>query len=192
MIKILRKVKICVMSSFCTILVLGSITIFSQESLAQTYPNRQIRFIDPHQPGGATDTISRIVARALAEGLGQPVVTENRPGAGTTVGTEIVVNSKPDGYTIVLGSASITISPSFYRKLRYDTTKDLAPISMVALGHQVFVVHPSLPVNDIKELVAYAKTNPGKLNYGSSGVGGPGHLAGELLKSLTQINIVRR
>jgi tripartite-type tricarboxylate transporter receptor subunit TctC len=157
---------------------------------AESYPNKPIRFILPYPPGGAVDTIGRIIAQKLSERLGQPVVTENKPGAGSTIGTEIAVRAKPDGYTIVIGSASITISPSLYKKLNYDSIKDLAPISMVALGHQVFLVHPSLPVNDLKELVAYAKANPGKLNFSSGGVGNPGHLAGELLKSLAQINIV--
>jgi tripartite-type tricarboxylate transporter receptor subunit TctC len=157
---------------------------------AEPYPNKPIRFILPYPPGGAVDTIGRIIAQKLSERLGQPVVTENKPGAGSTIGTEIAVRAKPDGYTIVIGSASITISPSLYKKLNYDSIRDLAPISMAALGHQVFLVHPSLPVNDLRELVAYAKANPGKLNFSSGGVGNPGHLAGELLKSLTQINIV--
>ena len=157
---------------------------------AESYPNRPIRFILPYPPGGAVDTIGRIIAQKLSERLGQPVVTENKPGAGSTIGTEIAVRAKPDGYTIVIGSASITIGPSLYRKLNYDPLRDLAPISMAALGHQVFLVHPSLPVNDLKELVAYARANPGKLNYSSGGVGNPGHLALELLKSLAQINIV--
>lgn len=157
---------------------------------AEPYPDKPIRFILPYSPGGAVDTIGRIVAQKLSEGLGQAVVADNRPGAGSTIGTEIAVNAKPDGYTLVIGSASITISPSLYKKLRYDATKDLAPISMVALGDQVFLVHPALPVNNIKELVAYAKANPGKLNFSSGGFGNPGHLAMEVLKSRAQINIV--
>ena len=156
---------------------------------AQSYPNRPIRFILPYPPGGAVDTVGRIIAQRLSEGLGQPVVPETKPGAGSTIGTEFVVRSKPDGYTLVIGSASITITPSLY-KLTYDTTKDLAPVTMCAKGSQVLLVHPSLPVNDIKELVAYAKANPGKLNFGSGGVGNPGHLALELLKSLAQIDLV--
>ncbi|MEW6333238.1 MAG: tripartite tricarboxylate transporter substrate binding protein [Thermodesulfobacteriota bacterium] len=157
---------------------------------AQSYPNKPIRFILPSPPGGAVDTIGRIVGQKLTEGLGQPVVMENRPGAGNTIGTEITVKAPPDGYTLVLASASTTISPSLYRKLRYDVTKDLAPVSKVAVGNQVFLVHPSLPVNNVKELLAYAKANPGKLNFGSGGIGNPAHLALELLKSLTQINLV--
>jgi tripartite-type tricarboxylate transporter receptor subunit TctC len=156
---------------------------------ADSYPNKPIRFILPYPPGGAVDTMGRIIAQKLAEGLGQPVVTENKPGAGSTIGTEIAVRAKPDGYTIVIGSASITISPSLY-KLKYDALKDLAPVTMCALGHQVLLVHPSLPVNNVKELVAFARANPGKLNYSSGGVGNPGHLGGELLKSRMQISSI--
>lgn len=156
---------------------------------AESYPNKPIRFILPYPPSGAVDTMGRIIAQKLSEGLGQPVVTENKPGAGSTIGTEMAVRAKPDGYTIVIGSASITISPSLY-KLPYDATRDLSAVTMCAIGHQVLLVHPSLPVNDIKELVAYAKANPGKLNFGSGGVGNPGHLGLELLKNLARINIV--
>lgn len=173
--------------------VLGSLLFMGMAPsplCAQSYPDKPIRFILPSPPGGAVDTIGRVVAQRLAEGLGQTVVAENRPGAGNNIGTEMAAKANPDGYTLVIGSASITIAPSIYKKLRYDATKDLAPVSMVALGNQVFLVHPSVPVNNLKELVAYAKANPGKLNYSSGGVGNPGHLAGELLKSLTQINIV--
>jgi len=187
----------CIQAAQRTLLTAGAILgaflligIMASPLCAQSYPDKPIRFILPYSPGGAVDTIGRIVAQKLAEGLGQTVVPENRPGAGSTIGTEIAVRAKPDGYTIVIGSASITITPSIYKKLRYDATKDLAPISMVALGNQVFLVHPSLPVNNVKELVAYAKANPGKLNFGSGGIGNPGHLALEMLKSLAQINIV--
>ena len=156
---------------------------------ADTYPSKAIRFILPYAPGGAVDTIGRIIAQKLSDGLGQAVVPENKPGAGSTIGTELAVKSKPDGYTLVMGSASITITPSLY-KLSYDVTKDLAPVAMCATGAQVLLVHPSLPVSDLKELVAYAKANPGKLNFGTGGVGNPGHLAIELLKSLAQIDLV--
>lgn len=156
---------------------------------AETYPNRPIRFVLPYPPGGAVDTVGRLIAQRLSEGLGQPVVPETKPGAGSTIGTEFVVRSKPDGYTLVIGSASITITPSLY-KLNYDATKDLVPVSMCAKGAQVLLVHPSLPVSDIKELVAYAKAHPGKLNFGSGGVGNPGHLAMELLKNLAQIDLI--
>lgn len=172
---------------FSVFLLIG---ITASPLCAQTYPDKPIRFILSYSPGGAADTVGRIVAQKLAEGLGQSVVPENRPGAGSTIGTEMAVKANPDGYTLVIGSASTTISPSLYKNLRYDVTKDLAPVSMTAMGNQVFLVHPSLPVNDVKELVAYARANPGKLNFGSGGVGNPGHLALELLKSLTQINIM--
>ena len=169
-----------------TILLLG---ICAPAFGADAYPSKPIRFILPYAPGGAVDTVGRIIAQKLADGLGQAVVPENKPGAGSTIGTELAVKSKPDGYTLVMGSASITITPSLY-KLSYDVTKDLAPVAMCATGAQVLLVHPSLPVSDLKELVAYAKANPGKLNFGTGGVGNPGHLAIELLKSLAQIDLV--
>jgi tripartite-type tricarboxylate transporter receptor subunit TctC len=157
---------------------------------ADAYPDKPIRFILPIAPGGGVDTIGRIIAQKLSDGLGQPVVPDNRPGAGGTIGTAMAVNAKPDGYTLVIGSASITITPSLYKKLSFDVNKDLAPISMAALGNQLLLVHPSLPVKDVKELIAYAKANPGKLNFSSGGVGNPAHLALELFKSLTNINLV--
>ncbi len=157
---------------------------------AQTYPSKPIRLILPFQPGGTTDIIGRIIAAKYAERLGQPVVPENRPGAGSNLGIELAAKAKPDGYTIVLTSPALTVSPGLYKKLNYDPIKDLAPISTVVEGHYVLVIRPALPINNLKELVAYAKANPGKLNYGSGGVGTAPHLAGELLKSLAKINIV--
>jgi tripartite-type tricarboxylate transporter receptor subunit TctC len=157
---------------------------------AQTYPNKPIRLILPFQPGGTTDIIGRIIAAKYAERFGQPVVPENRPGAGSNLGIELTAKAKPDGYTIVLTSPALTVSPGLYKKLNYDPIKDLAPISMVVEGHYVLVIRPALPIKSLKDLVEYAKANPGKLNYGSGGVGTAPHLAGELLKSLAKINIV--
>ena len=157
---------------------------------AQTYPNKPIRLILPFQPGGTTDIIGRIIGQKYAERFGQPVVPENRPGAGSNLGIELAAKAKPDGYTMVLTSPALTVSPGLYKKLNYDPVKDLAPISMVVEGHYVLVIRPQLPIKNLKELVAYAKANPGKLNYGSGGIGTAPHLAGELLKSLAKINIV--
>lgn len=157
---------------------------------AQTYPTRPIRLILPFPPGGATDILGRVVGQKLAERLGQPVVPENRPGAGSNIGIELVAKSRPDGYTLVLVMSTLAISPSLYRKLNYDPIKDLAPISMVAQLPSVLLVKPSLPIKNLKELVEYAKAHPGKLNFGSSGVGSPSHLTCELLKILGQIDIV--
>ncbi len=157
---------------------------------AQTYPTRPVRLILPFPPGGATDILGRVIGQKLAERLGQPVVPENRPGAGSNIGIELVAKSRPDGYTIVLVMSTLAISPSLYKKLNYDPIKDLAPISMVAQLPSVLLVKPSLPIKNLKDLVEYAKAHPGKLNFGSSGVGSPSHLTCELLKILAQIDIV--
>jgi tripartite-type tricarboxylate transporter receptor subunit TctC len=134
--------------------------------------------------------VGRIVGQKLAEQLGQPVVPENRPGAGGNVGYEFVSRAKPDGYTILLGAPGLIISPSLYKKINYDPIKDLAPISLLVQNHRAVIVRPSLPFKTLKELVEYARANPGKLNFGTGGIGTTPHLAWELLKSLTKINIV--
>ena len=157
---------------------------------AQTYPNRPIRFIFPFPPGGPTDILGRIIGQKLAERLGQPVVPENKPGAGANIGLEIGAKAKPDGYTITLASPSLSISPTLYKKLNYDSVKDFAPISLVAEIPNVLLVPSSSPIKSLKELIAYAKANPGKLNFGSGGIGTSNHLASELFKTLAQINIV--
>jgi tripartite-type tricarboxylate transporter receptor subunit TctC len=157
---------------------------------AQTYPNRPIRFILPFPPGGATDILGRIIGQKLAERLGQPVVPENRPGGAGNIGLEATANAKPDGYTIVLTVQTIAISPSLFKKLNYDPVKDFAPITLVGQIPNVVVVRPALPVKNLQELVAYAKANPKKLNYGSGGTGNANHLVFELLKNLTQVDMV--
>jgi tripartite-type tricarboxylate transporter receptor subunit TctC len=157
---------------------------------AQTYPNRPIRFILPFPPGGATDILGRIIGQKLAERLGQPVVPENRPGGAGNIGLEATANAKPDGYTIVLTVQTIAISPSLFKKLNYDPAKDFAPVTLVGQIPNVVVVRPALPVRNLKELVAYAKANPKKLNYGSGGTGNANHLVFELLKNLTQTDMV--
>ena len=157
---------------------------------AQTYPNKPIKIILPMNPGGVTDILGRIMSQKLAERLGQPFVPENRPGAGGNIGLEMAAKARPDGYTIVLSPPAIVVSPSLYKKLNYDPVKDLAPISLVAEIPNVLVVRSSLQVNSLKELVALAKTKPGKLNFGSGGMGTTNHLCGEILNTLAKINIV--
>jgi tripartite-type tricarboxylate transporter receptor subunit TctC len=157
---------------------------------AQTYPNKPIRFILPFPPGGPTDILGRLIGQKLADRVGQPVVPENRPGAGANVGLEIGAKAKPDGYTLTLASPSLAISPTLYKKLNYDSVKDFAPISLVAEIPNVMLVPPSSPVKNLKGLIEYAKANPGKLNFGSGGIGTSNHLASELLKNLAKINIV--
>jgi len=157
---------------------------------AQSYPTKPIRFILPFPPAGPTDFLGRIIGDKLRERLGQPVVPENRPGAGGNVGLELTAKARPDGYTITIGSLILATSPSLYRKLNFDPVKDLAPISLVSEYPNLLVVHPALPVKNLKDLVEYARANPRKLNYASSGVGTGLHLAMELLKNLTKIDIV--
>lgn len=156
---------------------------------AQTYPAKSIRFILPFPPGGPTDILGRTLSQKLSEQMGQQVVTDNRPGAGGNLGLELTAKSPPDGHTIVLSSSIIAISPSLYAKLNYQQ-KDLAPISLVAEIRNVILVHPSVPANSVKELIALARKNPGKLNYGSGGVGTTTHLTPELIKSLTKTDMV--
>lgn len=157
---------------------------------AQPYPSKPIRLILPMAPGGAVDVLGRIVGSKLADQLSQPVVPENRPGAAGNLGIQFASTARPDGYTIVFVTPGLAISPSLYKKLNYDAMLDLLPISLVAEGHQVLFVHPSLPVKNLKEFVEYARANPGKINFGSAGIGGSSHLAGELLKSLAKIDLV--
>ncbi len=157
---------------------------------ADPYPTKPVRFILPFPAGGPTDILGRIIGQKLAERLGQPVVPENRAGAGGNIGIEYTSKTKPDGYTIVLVSPTVAISPALYPKLGYDPVKDFAPISTVSELPYMLLVRPTLPVNNLKELVEYARANPGKLKYGSGGIGTTNHLACELLKSQAKINIV--
>ena len=158
---------------------------------AQTYPNKPIRIIIAQAPGSATDVISRVVGNRLSEALGQPIVVEARPGAGGAVGTEAAARSAPDGYTLFMGNNSTHGSnPAVYPKLPYDAVKDFAPISFVASVPYVLVVEPSLPANSVQELIAFAKSRPGKMNYASAGNGSTHQFCAELLKSTAGIDMV--
>ena len=173
--------------------VAGTIFLFVGAAVvplgAQTYPNKPLRIVMPFPAGGGADIVGRIIGHKLAERLGQPVVPENRPGAGGNTGIDFVAKARPDGHTLLLGSATLTISPSLYPKLTYDPVRDLAPITLAAQTPIVVLVRPSLPVKNLKELVELARANPGKLNFGSGGVGTATHLATELLNSLAKIKI---
>lgn len=158
---------------------------------AQSYPNKPIRVVVPFPPGGTADVVTRIVAPKLGEALGQPVVVENRSGASGTIGTGTVAKSAPDGYTLILGTmTTITVAPRLYRDLPYDPVKDLQPISRLALVPSVLIVHPSVPARSVRELIALAKSQPGKLTYYSAGVGTFQHLAVELFKQMTGTDIL--
>ena len=169
--------------------VLALLLALPLQVLAQ-YPQRAIKMMVPFPPAGATDVVGRIVAQKLSEQLGQSVVVENRPGAGGSIGSDMVAKAAPDGYTILMATSSThSIGPAL-QKLPYDPIKDFAAITHVADIPNVLVVSPKLPVSSVKELVAYAKANPGKLNYASSGIGTIIHLNAELFKMLTGTDIV--
>ncbi len=156
-----------------------------------TYPSKPIRLISPYAPGGGSDTLARIIGQKLLESWGQPVVVDCRPSSGGILGAELVARAAPDGYTLfVTPSAVLTINPHLYAKLRYDTFKDFAPVIAATNSPYYLVMHPKIPALSVKELIAYARANPGKLNYSSSGSGTSGHLAGVLFGSLAAIDIV--
>ena len=154
------------------------------------YPNKPIRLIIPFAPGGGTDIIGRLIGLDLTENLGQPVVIDNRGGSGGIVGTHLVAKADPDGYTVGLCSLGFAYAPALYAKLPYDSEKDLTPITQVATQPFVYTAHPSLGVNNMKELIALAKAKPGFIRYGSGGAGGASHLGTELLRNITGIELV--
>jgi tripartite-type tricarboxylate transporter receptor subunit TctC len=156
---------------------------------AQDYPNKPIRMIVPYPPGGGTDVVARILNEKLSPELGQPIVIDNKGGAGGSVGTEIASKTAPDGYTILLTLSSHTINPKLFPKLGYDVERDFIPVSLAAVIPQIVVANPSVPANNVAELVALLKANPGKYNYASVGIGSPGHIAGELFKLRTGVQM---
>ena len=156
---------------------------------AAEYPTKPIRLIVPFSPGGSNDIMARLTAQKFTEGLGQQVIVDNRPGASGIVGTELAAEAPPDGYTMLMMSLTLTVNPSLYRKLPYDTVKDLVPVSLIASAPLMLVVNPSLPVKSVKELIDHAKANPGKLNFGSGGTGTTPHLAGEMLKTMAGLQM---
>lgn len=160
-----------------------------QSATAQAYPAKPIRFIVGFSPGGPNDTLARIVGQKLNESMGVPVTVDNRPGADSIIGTEMAARAAPDGYTIVMVSASATIHPNVYSNLPYSITRDFAPITVLAASNYVLVVNSTLPVRTIRELIALAKARPGQLNFAGSGVGDAIHLAGELFKTMTGVDM---
>lgn len=172
---------------------LGACIALSTSGLThgQGFPSRPIKMIVPLAAGGTGDTLARAVGEQMSKELGQPVIIENKPGAGGLVGTEVAANSAPDGYTLVMVSPSHTINPLLHAdKKTYDPIKGFEPITVAANTHQMIVAHPSVPAKTTKELIAYAKANPGKLNYGSAGIGSATHLNMELFLTMAGINVV--
>src|SRR6185503_20242231 len=157
---------------------------------AQPYPSRQVRIVVPFPPGGTSDILARTIGARLAAPLGQPVVVENRPGAGGNIAADHVAKSPPDGYTLLMGTSSLAISQSLYKKLPYDLIRDFAPITQAVNYTNLLVVHPSTGVSSVGELLALARAKPGALSYGTAGNGTPPHMTGELFKSYTGVNIL--
>lgn len=169
----------------CLSILLG----FGLPSIAQDYPSRPVRMVDPFSPGGATDVLARIVGQKLTERLGQPFLVENRAGGGGHIGAELVARAQPNGYTLLVAGVPHAIGMTLYRKLPYDMAKDLAPITQMATFPSLIVVHPSLPVKSIRELLALAKARPGELNFGAN-PGSPNHLSIELLNTMAKVKMV--
>jgi tripartite-type tricarboxylate transporter receptor subunit TctC len=157
---------------------------------AQQYPVKPVRLMVPFVPGGNTDIIARIVGPEMSKALGQQLIIENRGGAGSTIGTEVVAKAPADGYTLLMVSAAHVINPAMIKKLPYDSIRDFAPISVVADVPTAFAIHPTLPVKDVKGFIALAKARPGQLNYSTAGRGTVGHLSAELLSSIAKIKMV--
>jgi tripartite-type tricarboxylate transporter receptor subunit TctC len=168
----------------------AALSALSRIARAQAYPSRPIRWVVGFVPGGATDIIARLMGQWLSERLGQSVVIENRPGAGSNIATEMVVNAPPDGYTLLLVGPANAVNATLYPKLNYNFIRDIAPIASISREPLVMVVNPSVPAKTVSEFIAYAKANPGKLNMASSGIGTSVHVGGELFKMMTGINML--
>jgi len=166
--------------------------LLASSALAQApFPSRTVTMIVGFAPGGGTDIASRIIAKKLSENIGQSVVVENRAGAGGNIATELVARSQPDGYTLLLASVgSLSVAPHIVAKLPYDPVRDLAPVTMAVMFPNVLVVHPSVAAQTLADFVRLARAKPGSINYGSSGIGGAGHLAGELFRMMAKVDIV--
>lgn len=164
---------------------------FTPAAWADDYPRQSIRLIVPYAAGGMTDVVARIVGQKLGEGLGQPVVIENKPGASTITGADFVANAKPDGYTLLAATnTTLTINPWLYKNLRYDAVKSFSPIALVAVAPSVIVLNPKVPANNMAELVQLGKSKPGSLSYASYGNGSSAHLAGEMLRTRAAIDVL--
>jgi tripartite-type tricarboxylate transporter receptor subunit TctC len=162
----------------------------SRVAMAQTYPSRPVHWIVGFTPAGGNDIVARLMGQWLSERLGQPFVIENRPGAGTNIATEAVVNAPPDGYTLLLANLANAINATLYEKLNFNFIRDIAPVAGISQAPLIMVVNPSVPAKTVPEFIAYAKANPDKINMGSAGIGSAGHLAGELFKMMAGVSLV--
>lgn len=155
-----------------------------------TFPSKPVRFIAPFSPGGPTDLLARVISQKLNEIWGQPVIVENRPGAGGNIGAEVVAKAAPDGHTLLVSASSVAINPSIYPKMTFDTVRDLAPVGLAGLVPNVLVAHPSVPVVNVRELITFVQKNPRALQYGSGGSGTGSHLIGELFQHMTRTQLI--
>ncbi|MCD0505203.1 tripartite tricarboxylate transporter substrate binding protein [Bordetella petrii] len=169
---------------------LGAAALLSGSPAHAAFPERPVTLVVPFAPGGGTDTIARTLAEGMGKDLGQTVIVENRPGAGTVIGTQFVARSEPDGYTLVMATFAHAVNPSLHKNLPFDTDKAFAPVALVAHSPNILVVNPKEPFQNVQQLLDYARANPGKLNYGSFGNGTSAHLAGELFKRLAKVDLV--
>jgi tripartite-type tricarboxylate transporter receptor subunit TctC len=175
---------------FRTIIATAAFAASAACAHAQNYPTKPIRLILPFPPGAPSDLVGRTIGQKMGEQMGQQLIPDNRSGAGGTVGLGLVAKAPPDGYTVLLSSPTIALSPLLYSNLPYDVARDFTPVARLASIENVMLVHPSVPAKTLKDFIALARSNPGKLNYGSGGPGTTNHLANELLKSLEKINMV--
>ena len=166
------------------------LSLVAPAASAQGFPSKPLHIVVPYAAGGAVDTIARAFAPHLTAGFGQPVIVDDKPGAGANIGADAVAKSPPDGYTVLLSPAGLAISPAMYRKLPFDAAKDFQPVSQLMSSWLILVTARKVPAKSVPELLALAKANPGRLNYGSTGLGSPPHLAGELLRLLGHVDIV--
>src|SRR5436190_3024542 len=172
---------------FVCILLIGAAAGNTATAVAQEYPAKAIRIVVPYSPGGGLDVVGRPIAQKLSESYGQPVVIDNRPGGGTTIGTTVVAKATADGYTLLLTLSALTISPSLYPNLPYDPVTDFSPVIWIGTTSYLLSVHPSVPANNVKQLIALSKSMPDKFSYSSPGNGTDPHMAAELFKIMTGV-----
>jgi len=182
----LRPLTVAIVSVAC----LDTSVVYAAAAAESNYPNRALRIVVPFAAGGGTDIVARLLGAKLSESWGQPVVIDNRPGGATVIGSDLVAKAPADGYTFLISTGNFTVNPAMFSKLPFDTSRDFVAVSMLATAPNVLVSHPSLPVKNVRELIAFAKPRPRQINYGSSGNGGTGHLGMEMLKQMSGVDLV--
>jgi len=169
--------------------LMALLAAYHPNAAAQSYPSKPVRLIAPFPPGGSSDLIARIVAQRLSEGFPNQIIIENRPGAGSNLGTQLAARAPPDGYTLLITSVTAAINTTLFPNRGFDLLKDFAPISKLAVGPTALVVHPSVPAHNVREFIKLAQARPGQLNYGSGGNGTPSHICGEMLRFMAKVNV---